>query len=446
MKVAQKTWRMPGIAGLFLGGRIIFGLGFEAGGKMNIVQAKLGFQAQYKPTFRGSITCLNRAAGCDIDGDATHQSTYKPIWEVPALNQVRFEPSVSTFGYVTVMVGQPDIEDLQFEAMEAKAGIELGASYTLEALQIDDTSAEGRSKYGLAFKAELGPGIKLNEVLRTLGISKLIPLKLTFEHALGDSPTGTVRADRARYLPGETAHVTVTIPAEAGQFPLWGYNVRSVAVVRRDGLSVDVLAEAVAQAGQTAFELEFTAPGLIDAADLYAFVTPTFLSYPPKLEIGQAVTPIVFTFDDDLQGWQTFGRGARSSTEEWGEVAWRADGGGTARLSGERRPDRINSQLFREFTLAADVTTLTFRASADLDHPEGADSRLQVRIASPDGGLVLLDKVYTNSSDTLQWVEESLNIRAWAGQTITIIFEQNDGGSFGHEHIYLDNIAIESGT
>ena len=225
----------------------------------------------------------------DIDGGVTHESKpFKPIWEVPALSQVRFEPSVNIFGYITIMAGQPDIEDLQFEAMEAKAGIELGASYTLEALQIDDTSADGRSKYGLAFKAEVGPGIKLNEVLRTLGISKLVPLKLTFEHALGDSPTGSVRADRARYLPGDTARVTVTIPAQAAQFPLWGYNLSSVAVVRRDGLTVDILAETDAEPGQTEFELEFTSPGLIDAGELFAFITTSFLPIPPKLEIGRA--------------------------------------------------------------------------------------------------------------------------------------------------------------
>ena len=48
----------------------------------------------------------------------------------------------------------------------------------LEGLQIEDTDADtGRSKYGLALKAEFGPGIKLGEFLEYLGIESAVPLK-----------------------------------------------------------------------------------------------------------------------------------------------------------------------------------------------------------------------------------------------------------------------------
>jgi hypothetical protein len=440
LTLVTRTFRVPGWAGLFFGGDINFGVGFEIGGKVTLFAAKVGGTAEIKPTFEATLDCP-AGSDCALSGDASALTKFEPVFVAPALNQAKFEPSVNLFGFISLEAGNADIEQLQFKAIEAKAGVELAASLTLEGLQIDDTAAEGRSKYGLAFKGEIGPGIKLGEFLTYLGLASVVPLKLGFEVPLGDSPTGTVKADKTRYLPGEEAVVTVTLAPASTVFPsgIGTYNVERVAVVRRDGLTTETLAEVDATAGKTTFELTFRSPGLVDATELYAFVVTKLLPLdPPRLEIGPATVPILFTFDSDLEGWGSFGVGPRSEDKEWGTVEWRDQ---AVRLSGVGGAGRRNSAISKSIALPADATSLTFKASADLGH-DLADSNLTVKVVTDSGSTTLLTRDYSNTTDELLFTEESLDISAFAGLTVTIVFEQNDNGDGLHEHIYLDDIGI----
>ena len=448
--VGELNFYAPGPLGLALGGDIEFEVGFEIAGEVTLTEAKVGGKAELQTTIGAILTCPANEA-CDIDGTSSSAGDLEPIFETPSLNQARFEPSLKLKGGLKLEAGHSLLELLQFEAIKAEAGLELAASLTLEGLQIDNTDAEeGRSRYELAFKGEVGPGIELGDFFEYLGMEEFVPLKLEFEVPLGTSPTGTVRADKARYLPGDPVEIKVTLAQASTVFPagIGSYNVDEVFIVRRDGLTAEVLARATPDTpGDNVFELSFDAPGLIDADELYAFVVTTLLPLdPPKLEIGRASVPILYTFDEDLQGWRTFGRGRRSETEEWGEVAWRADGGGTARLSGARGDGPQNSSLFRELTLPADARTLDFRVSADLGH-DLSDSQLTVRIgpAGAAAQTILLREVYENRTNSLQWTEVSLDISQWAGQEVRIVFDQRDDGEHLHEHIYLDNIGIGTG-
>jgi hypothetical protein len=193
---------------------------------------------------------------------------------------------------VTAELGNADIEQLQFKAIEAKVGAKLGASYTLEAVQIDNLDpVDGRSRYTLTIEGEVGPGIKLGEFLEHVGLDEFVPLQLTFTLPLGESPTGSVTADRASYLPGERVTVRVRLDPASTRFPAGTlYNVNRIVVLRQDGpFSTQALATQSASGGQTDFTLAFDSPGLVNATDLFAFVVPRFLPLdPPKLEIGRA--------------------------------------------------------------------------------------------------------------------------------------------------------------
>ena len=289
--LVRRPVRLPGFAGLFFGGDVEFGVGFEAGGKVTLVSAKVGGTAKLTTTIEAGIVCPP-GGDCAITGDVTAAAEAEPTLEAPSLDQARFEPSVGLFGFVSGELGNADLEQLQFKALEAKAGAELGASLTLETLQMDNTDADGgRSKYALAFKGEVGPGIKLGEFLEYAGLSQFVPLKLTFEIPLGGSPTGTVTADRTSYLPGEPVSVQVKLGSDSTLFPSGGlYNVERVAVLRKSGLlSAEVLAEQTANSGQTDFSFAFNSPRLVNADELFAFVVTKALPLdPPKLEIGAA--------------------------------------------------------------------------------------------------------------------------------------------------------------
>jgi hypothetical protein len=310
LTLARQKFRAPGWAGLFFGGDVEYGVGFEVGGKVTLLAAKVGGSVEVKPVIEATLACPT-GRPCSLDGDVTADSTLSPTLEAPSLNQAQFEPSVNLFGFVSLEAGNADIEALQFDAIEAQAGVELAAGLTLEGLQMANTDAEGgRSKYELALKGKVGPGVKLGSFLSYLGLDKTVPLELSFAVPLGESPTGTVTADRARYLPGDHVTITVALDGASTRFPSGGiYNVDRVVLLRATGLTSQVLASAAAADGQTAFELAFDAPGLLDAGELFAFVVTRLLPLdPPKLEIGaavsQGVTPGTFegTVDVSILG------------------------------------------------------------------------------------------------------------------------------------------------
>jgi hypothetical protein len=289
----RRKVRLPGVAGLFFGGDVEFGVGFEVAGKVTLFSAKVGGTAQLNTTLEAGLVCPAGTGDCALSGNATATTALTPTFETPSLDQARFEPSVTLFAFVTAELGNADIEQLQFKALEAKVGAKLGASYTLEALQIDNLDPDdGRSQYTLAIEGEVGPGIKFGEFLEYVGLDEFVPLQLTFTLPLGESPTGSVTADRASYLPGERVTVQVRLdPASTRFFAGTVYNVNRVVVVRKNGLfSTEALATQSASNGQTEFTLAFDSPGLVNATELFAFVVPRFLPLdPPKLEIGKAV-------------------------------------------------------------------------------------------------------------------------------------------------------------
>jgi hypothetical protein len=287
-----RKFRVPGWAGLFFGGDVEFGLGFEVGGKFTLVNAKVGGVAELASTLEATLDCPVEAPSCTLGGNASAQTALTPQWQAPNLNQAQFEPRVNLFGFVTLEAGNADIQQLQFKAIEIKAGAELAASLAPELLQIINATDSGRSKYALAFKAEVGPGVQLGGFLRYLGLARVVPLKLAFEAPLGESPKATsVSADRARYLLGETVAVTVRLDAASTQFPSGlAYNVERVLLRRRSGLdSTELLAQQAASSGQTEFTFSFPSPGLLDAGEIFAFVVTKALPLdPPALELAAA--------------------------------------------------------------------------------------------------------------------------------------------------------------
>lgn len=292
LTAVKRRFRVPGWAGLFFGGDVEFGVGFEVGGKVTLASAKLGGTAELKPTVLATLDCPVNAS-CGLTGNVTTVSELTPEFTTPSLEQLRFEPAINLFGFVDLEAGNADVEQLQFKAIEVRAGVNLAASLTPEFLQIANADpALGRSQYALAFKGEVGPGIKLGEFLAFAGLGEIVPLKLEFGLPLGTSPAAeSVTADQARYLPGERATVTVKLALPAVRFPSGLiYNVKTVQLRRSTGLlSTELLAEQVATNGQTDFVLAFDSPGLLDAADIVAFVDTRVLPFlPVLLEMGSA--------------------------------------------------------------------------------------------------------------------------------------------------------------
>jgi len=286
-------FRAPVAWASFLGGEVEFGVGFELGGKLTVASPKLGAAMKLDTSLNAVLDCPAAPAICSLTGTATGTPTFEPQFTAPALAQAQAEAALSLIGFATLDLGSADFQALQVSAIEVRMGPEFSATLTAEALQIANLDADtGRSKYALAFKSEIAPGVKLGEILAVLGASEAAPLKIAFSGDLGGSPKATsVVADRARYLPGERASVVVKLDPASTRFPQeLLYNVERVELRRMGGrFGTEVLAQQNANEGQAEFSLAFDSPGLVDVGEILAFVfTKTLSLVPLSYELAAA--------------------------------------------------------------------------------------------------------------------------------------------------------------
>ena len=151
---------------------------------------------------------------------------------------------------------------------------------------------------------------------------------------------------------------------------------------------------------------------------------------------------------DELAGWEV----GMASVGSWGTVTHvgsdhlaspSPDEEGSAKLDGVGDPGVPNAWIFRAgVPLPADAATLAWFAAGH--NQDGANANLRVRLV--DGSAVehtLADwEEFTGSSAGRNWEERTVSIAAYAGQTVTIYFEQDDNGPGSHEQIYLDDVRI----
>ncbi len=94
-----------------------------------------------------------------------------------------------------------------------------------------------------------------------------------------------------------------------------------------------------------------------------------------------------------------------------------------------------NSWFSRQIILPVNANMLSFDTSAN------NDGLLRVRLQGADGASVtLLDWEGLTNKNT--WVTRTASLTNYAGQTVTIYFEQNDGGQGSGEYRYVDNVAV----
>lgn len=167
--------------------------------------------------------------------------------------------------------------------------------------------------------------------------------------------------------------------------------------------------------------------------------TPTADADPPSVIERPDAAPsyIESTFDDDLDGWIAGDAGG-----EYDEAKFLPDEGhptGTVFLDGSDfgNPDaEPNSWVHREVDLPTGSVTLKFET-----HASANDGALRVRLITPDDQSHIVLEYEVLSGVT--WVSRSADLSAYAGQTVTLLFEQNDNDLGQGEMRYVDNIRID---
>ena len=154
--------------------------------------------------------------------------------------------------------------------------------------------------------------------------------------------------------------------------------------------------------------------------------------------------PIVWTFEEDLEGWQAR---TTSDDEAWGSAEWRSFCGsdreeGCVKLDGTGDAGGPNAWIERTIDLPLGATTL--RALTTSHNRTGADSSYRVRLVD-EGGTehVLVDWASSSSgADAYAWFTIEASITAFAGTTVTLFFEGADDGPGSNEQRYYDDIGI----
>lgn len=170
-------------------------------------------------------------------------------------------------------------------------------------------------------------------------------------------------------------------------------------------------------------------------------------STPVEVWVQSSDDELLFTFADDLEGWETGTiDGDDEEAEGWGTSQWQKWCGedrdnGCVKLDGTGGEGAPNAWIQREIDIPASATSLSFLTSAH--NRSGSDSDYRVRLVGANGATTLIDWTRTTGSPPdLTWISVTVSIAEWAGQTVTLYFEGRDNGPGSHEQRYYDNIRI----
>jgi hypothetical protein len=186
-----------------------------------------------------------------------------------------------------------------------------------------------------------------------------------------------------------------------------------------------------------------------DASDLVMGSFGEDIIESPRLDVvvAPASEEILFTFDEDLEGWEEGTVPYDDHSLGWGTAEWRDWCGddrdeGCVKLDGVGGEGEANAWVHRVIELPASVTTLEFETTAH--DRAGGDSQYRVRLVDASGAsTTLIDWTHTSGVEgSYIWEVISVSIAAWAGESVTIYLEGGDNGPGRHEQRYYDNVRI----
>lgn len=393
----------------------------------------------------------------------------------------------------------PAVDKLTFKLLEASAGIEQSVDLAGAKRQATDPAyaSSAELKFNGELKADLELKLGFEDFGKKLGYVFQIleePL-LAFETVISRSPRGSfeitpasVKAGNDDEL-GELATFTFTLDPVTylGAYSVDGVEIRWLrpgtdgGFVLENGRPPCTDLQPTAS-GQSVFscEVDFleehagvqTFVGLVHARifgvplpvplevalDARATVEVTLEECPPSAGDGALRASIGLggtlasneTCEEQLLAWDFLGgfEGWQVGTTEdgWGTVIWRdrrLGRDGVIHFDGVGGPGEPNSWIYQTVTVPANATTISF-AAAPHDR-DGGDTEMRVRVEDSSGAFhTVLDwTTLVGAEGQRLWSDWSAPIADFAGQTVTIYFEQNDNGPGAHEQLYIDFIKID---
>lgn len=159
------------------------------------------------------------------------------------------------------------------------------------------------------------------------------------------------------------------------------------------------------------------------------------------VQVKRNLSPELFwTFSADAEGWEV---GTKPNPSVSDKARWNRHGnpGGSLFMDGsdfrqQETPEEPNSWFSAEVDLPSNAKYLRFQTRASDPEHDGA---LRVRVKDEDGWDTVMDWRVLSGEE---WVTREVDIGNWAGQSVTLRFEQDDNDEGVGEMRYVDNVEI----
>lgn len=269
LELADVPIPLPPTIGLFLGVGFPVGVGFTMEGALPVNGVALNLKGQAQATVVVGFDCNPT---CNSLNSITPSGSVTPTLTAPEFTANSLDLSGQVYAWANFEGGARWSSTLQFDAIEAQAGLKFTTKVATENAQAKEAASAG--DYKLSFEASAGPTEALGDMADLVGLI-LDHAKFETSVPLGRSPTATFTADKTSFKTGDDVKFQVDLNSDEVLFPLQGYNVQSVRVYRKtvadDGSYVLVLAnEQRASSGQTQFTIPWLAT--VDSASNISFV------------------------------------------------------------------------------------------------------------------------------------------------------------------------------
>jgi hypothetical protein len=269
LELADVPIPLPPSIGLFLGVGFPVGVGFTMEGALPVNGVALNLKGQAQADVVVGFDCN---PGCGSLNSITPTGSVTPTLTAPEFTANSLDLSGQVYAWGNFEGGARWSSTLQFDAIEAQAGLKFATKVATENAQAKDAASAGN--YALTFEASAGPTEALDDFAGLVGLI-LDKAKLETSVPLGRSPMAALAIGKASFKAGDDVSFQVDLNADEVLFPLQGYNVQTVRIYRKtvadDGSYVLVLAnEQRASSGQTQFTIPWLAT--VDSGSNISFV------------------------------------------------------------------------------------------------------------------------------------------------------------------------------
>jgi hypothetical protein len=229
-----------GALGLFVGGQVPMGVGFELNGKVTGATVSLAIQGAASIQTTVGLDCSTDPCKMLAQLETTTTGGVAPKIEGPS-QALKLDVRVHAFGYAKLAIGNPFLKKLRFDAFDVRTGPALLFDLAMPQVQADNTNY--RSDIRAVILGTVKASSKFDVFLKLLKVSAA-KIELKRELVIAQMPTGTFTIRPATVLAGDDQALgemaTFIVELDSANF-LGANPIDRIEILwRRDGTNLDI--------------------------------------------------------------------------------------------------------------------------------------------------------------------------------------------------------------